>query len=157
MPYLSEADIEALLLEQLVGLGYGCRSDMGIGPDGSAPERAAYSDALLVGRLTQAMDRLNPHIPADARQDALKAVLAAQSPSLIEENRRLHRALVEGVPVEFYGEDGTIRGDRVRLVDFDSPAANDWLAVSQFTVIENRATRRPDVVLFLNGLPVAVI
>ncbi len=156
-PYFPEADLETALLAQLADLGYVCLSDRGIGPDGATPERAAYADVLLIGRLTQAIDRLNPHIPADARQDALKAVVAAQSPSLIEENRRLHRALVEGVPVEFYGEDGTIRGDRVRLVDFDSPAANDWLAVSQFTVIENRATRRPDVVLFLNGLPVAVI
>lgn len=157
MAYLSEAAIEAMLLEQLEGLGYARLSDTVIGPDGSAPERAAYSDVLLVGRLEQAIDRLNPDIPPEARHDALKKVIASQSPSLIEENRRLHRALVEGVDVEFYAKDGTIRGDKVRLVAFDDVTANDWLAVNQFTVVENSSNRRPDVVLFLNGLPVAVI
>ena len=157
MAYLSEADIEAMLLEQLEGLGYARLSDAVIGPDGSAPEREAYSDVLLVGRLEQAIDRLNPDIPPEARHDALKKIVASESPSLIEENRRLHRALVEGVDVEFYANDGTIRGDKVRLVAFDDVSANDWLAVSQFTVVENGSNRRPDVVLFLNGLPVAVI
>lgn len=157
MAYLSEADIEAMLLEQLEGLGYARLSDAVIGPDGSAPEREAYSDVLLVGRLEQAIDRLNPDIPPEARHDALKKVIASQSPSLIEENRRLHRALVEGVDVEFYAKDGTIRGDKVRLVAFDDVTANDWLAVNQFTVVENGSNRRPDVVLFLNGLPVVVI
>lgn len=157
MAYLSEADIEATLLAQLEGLGYARLSDAVIGPDGSAPERVASSDVVLVGRLEQAITRLNPDIPPEARHDALKKIIASQSPSLIEENRRLHLALVEGVAVEFYATDGTIRGDKVRLVAFDDPAANDWLAVNQFTVIENGSNRRPDVVLFLNGLPVAVI
>jgi len=112
---------------------------------------------LLLGRLRTAIDRLNPHIPAQARHDALMQVVASKSPSLIEENRRLHKLIVEGVGVEFYAEDGTIRGDRVRLVDFADPDANDWLAVAQFTVIENGIKRRADVVLFVNGLPLTVI
>ncbi|WP_295405707.1 type I restriction endonuclease [uncultured Thiocystis sp.] len=156
MTFLTEADIEGLLLEQLAGLGYQCTSDAVIGPDGSAAEREAFSDVLLVGRLQAAIDRLNPEIPSEARADALKQIIATVSPSLIEENRRLHRLMVEGVPVEFYAEDGTLRGDTVRLIDFSDPDANDWLAVAQLTVVENGTNRRPDVVLFLNGLPVAV-
>ncbi|NIY75856.1 type I restriction endonuclease subunit R [Thalassospira sp. HF15] len=157
MAFISEADVEAMLLDQLGGLGYTRLADTIAGPDGSAPEREAYSDAVLMGRLEAAVDRLNPHIPSEARYDALKKVIAAEKPSLIEENRRLHRAMVEGVDVEFYAEDGTIRGDKVRLIDFDDPDANDWLVMDQFTVIENGYNRRPDVVVFINGMPVGVI
>ncbi|NVZ11683.1 type I restriction endonuclease subunit R [Allochromatium humboldtianum] len=156
MTFISEADIEGLLLEQLAGLGYRCTSDAVIGPEGHAAEREAFSDVLLVDRVRAAIARLNPEIPAEAQEDALKQLVATVSPSLIEENRRLHRLLVEGVPVEFYTADGTLRGDTVRLVDFDDPDGNDWLAVAQLTVVENGINRRPDVVLFLNGLPVAV-
>ena len=161
MTYISEADIEHALLEQLQRLGYTRTTDAQIGPDGSAPEREAYSDVLLLGRLRAAIERLNPQIPAEARHDALMQVVASKSPSLVEENRRLHRLIVEGVGVEFLvqegAEAGTIRGDRVRLVDFADPGANDWLAVAQFTVIENGIKRRADVVLFVNGLPLVVI
>lgn len=156
MPTLSEAEVEAILLSQLQALGYACLNDAVSGPDGSAPERDAYSDTILPHRLRTAVDRLNPHIPEDAREDALRRVVAAERPSLIEENRRLHRALVEGVPVEFRAEDGTIRGDAVRLMDPDD-RLNDWLAIAQFTVTENGNKRRPDVLVFLNGLPVGVI
>ncbi len=153
---LSEADVEALLLERLQGLGYTCLNDAVSGPDGSAPERDAYSDTILPRRLREAVARLNPLIPEEAREDALRRVVAAERPSLIEENRRLHRAMVEGVPVEFRAEDGTIRGDAVRLMDPED-RLNDWLAIAQFTVTENGHKRRPDVVVFLNGLPVGVI
>lgn len=156
MPTLTEAEVEAILLDQLQGLGYACLNDTVSGPDGRSPEREAYSDTILARRLRAAIARLNPHIPEDAREDALRRVLASERPSLIEENRRLHRAMVEGVPVEFRAADGTIRGDAVRLVDQDD-RQNDWLAIAQFTVIENGNNRRPDVVVFLNGLPVGVI
>jgi type I restriction enzyme, R subunit len=97
----------------------------------------SYGDVVLVGRLKDAIRRLNPKIPAEAQADALRLVLQSATPSLIEENRRLHKAIIEGVPVEFYGADGVLRGDKVlRLVDFDDVEANDWLAVNQFTVIE---------------------
>lgn len=157
MAFISEADVEAMLLDQLKGLGYTRLADTVAGPDGSVPEREAYSDVVLMGRLEAAVDRLNPHIPSEARHDALKKVIAVEKPSLIEENRRLHRAIVEGIDVEFYAEDGTIRGDKVRLIDFDDPDANDWLALDQFTVIENGNNRRPDVVIFINGLPLGVV
>ncbi len=156
MTRINEALVEGVLLEQLQSLGYTYVSDNVIGPDGTAPERASYADVILQGRLEQAITRLNPHIPAEARSDALKKVLASERPNLTEENRRLHKAMVEGVEVEFYADDGTIRGDRVRLVDFDQPDTNDWLVSDQFTIIEQGVNRRPDVVVFINGLPVAV-
>ncbi|MFG1350128.1 type I restriction endonuclease subunit R [Xanthobacter autotrophicus] len=157
MPYLSEAALEQLVLHQLGALGYACASEAEIGPDGTAPERESNSDVLLLKRLAAAIDRLNPMIPAEARGDALRKVLATEMPSLIEENRRLSRLMVEGVPVEYYAEDGTIRGDTVRLIDFDTVDANDWLATRQFPIVAGGFSRRPDVVVFVNGLPLGVI
>ena len=153
---LTEAEVETVLLDQLRALGYACLNDAVSGPDGPAPEREAYSDTILASRLRAAIARLNPQIPEDAREDALRRLISTGHPSLIEENRRLHRAMVEGMPVEYRAEDGTIRGDAVRLVDAGDQQ-NDWLAITQFTVTENGHNRRPDVVVFLNGLPVAVI
>lgn len=157
MATLSEGDVENILLSQLEGLGYACLNDtFTSNPDGPAPERDAYSDVILITRLRAAIDRLNPHIPPEAREDAIKKITASERPTLIEENRRLHRLMIDGVGVEFRASDGTIRGDTVRVIDPDD-FHNDWLAISQFTVIENGHNRRPDVVVFLNGLPVAVI
>lgn len=157
MAYLSEAAVEQMALDQLRSLGYAVSSDAEIGPDGKAPEREAYADVVLLKRLVGAVERLNPSIPSEARGDALRKVLATEKPSLVEENRRLHKLMVEGVDVEFYSEDGTIRGDKVRLIDFGDLAANDWLATGQFTVIEGSINRRPDIVVFVNGLPLGVI
>ena len=157
MGYLSEAALEEAALTQLAKLGYAVASDAQIGPDGKAPERESNADVILAKRLTAAIDRLNPAIPAEARGDALRKIFATEKPSLVEENRRLHKLIVEGVDVEFYADDGTIRGDKVRLIDFDNLAANDWLATGQFTVIEGGVNRRPDVVVFVNGLPLGVI
>jgi len=157
MAYLSEAAVEQVVLDHLANLGYTISSDAVIGPDGKAPEREAYADAVLAKRLAAAIEKLNPAIPAEARGDALRKVLATEKPSLVEENRRLHKLMVEGVDVEFYSEDGTIRGDKVCLIDFKNLAANDWLATGQFTVIEGSINRRPDIVVFVNGLPLGVI
>ncbi|MGI0492932.1 type I restriction endonuclease subunit R [Alkalinema pantanalense CENA528] len=157
MSYLTEADIEQMLLEQLQHLGYAHLAGVVTNPDGSQPERESYADTILAQRLRDALDRLNPTIPAEARDDAFKKLIATEKPNLIEENRRLHQALVEGIDVEFYAEDGTIRGDKVYAIDFANPNNNDWLVLNQFTVIENSHKRRPDVVVFINGLPIAVI
>jgi type I restriction enzyme, R subunit len=145
----------ALAFLQEQGIPY-LGADM-ISPDGKQPERASYGEVLLMGRLEEAVARLNLHIPEDARRDALRQITGAASQSLTEENRRIHALLVNGVDVEFKADDGTIRGDKVWLVDFGDPQANDWLVTNQFTVIEGKHNRRPDVVVFLNGLPVAVI
>ncbi|MFU2207192.1 type I restriction endonuclease subunit R [Solidesulfovibrio sp. C21] len=157
MVFISEAMVEEALLALFGNLGYTITSDNKISPDSSSPEREAYSDVVLMKRLARTVGKLNPNIPAEARHDAIRALLSTEFPSLVEENRRLHRMLVEGVDVEFYAEDGTIRGDKVRLIDFDNPDNNDWLAVNQFTVIERKVNRRPDMVVFVNGLPLGVI
>ncbi|WP_454831682.1 type I restriction endonuclease subunit R [Pseudoxanthomonas wuyuanensis] len=157
MAFLSEAQLEAALLEQLAGLGYACISDDLIGPDGKQPEREAYDEVVLKSRLVQAVARLNPTLPPEARTDAVRRLTQSELPSLLEENRRIHRLLIEGADVEYYAEDGTLTAGKVRLIDFDSPANNDWLAVRQFVVVAGQGKRRPDVVLFVNGLPLAVI
>ena len=161
MSKLTESVVEEATIAWLTHHGWQMSFGIDASPDGSAPERTSNSDVILVRRLSSAIDRLNPQIPADARADAIRKVMAIEMPSLVEENRRLHRLIVEGVSVEYHAPDGTIRGDRVRLVDFDGAAdgfdLNDWLAINQFTVIERGHSRRPDIVLFVNGLPIAVI
>jgi type I restriction enzyme R subunit len=157
MSPLAESHVEEAALAWLEELGYGTANGVDIGPDSDAPERASYSDVLLVERVRAAIARLNPMLPSDAQAEALNKLLQAETPVLVVENRRLHRYMIEGVPVEVRRPDGSIGGEQVRLVDFDDVDANDWLAVNQFTVIENGANRRPDVVIFVNGLPVGVM
>jgi len=157
MAFLSEAQLEAALLKQLAGLGFTCDSDEVIGPDGKQPEREAYDEVVLKARLAAAVARLNPALPPEARADAIRRLTQSELPNLLEENRRIHRLLTEGADVEYYAEDGTLTAGRVRLIDFEQPANNDWLAVQQFTVVAGQAKRRPDVVVFVNGLPLAVI
>ena len=157
MTRISESEVEDAALEWLAGLDYTVVHGPDIAPEGSAPERGSYDEVLLPGRLREALSRLNPSLPDETLEDMLRKMRQAETPSLIEENRRLHRYLMEGVPVELAREDGSIGGDVARLIDFDDIEANDWLAVNQFTVIEGQRNRRPDVVLFVNGLPLAVI
>ena len=150
---LGEADVELAALRWLGEIGYAVLHGPDLGPEGPVPERGSYDEVLLSGRLRNSLAQLNPHLSAETLEDALRKVRQTETPSLVEENRRLHRYLVEGVPVEAVREDGSIGGDAARLIDFDNIEANDWLAVNQFTVIENGHNRRPDVVLFVNGLP----
>ena len=112
---------------------------------------------VLLGRLRNAVERLNPQIPAEAREEAIRKVLHPESPSLVVNNRKFHAMLRDGVEVEYRRRDGSIAGDRVRLIDYDDPDNNDWLVVHQFTVIEAGHNRRADVVVFINGLPLGVI
>lgn len=157
MAFLSEAQLETALLAQLAGLGYTCASDELIGPDGKQPEREACDEVVFKARLTAAVARLNPALPPEAQADALRRLTQSELPNLLEENRRIHRLLTEGADVEYYAKDGTLTAGKVRLIDFERPAHNDWLAVQQFTVVAGQAKRRPDVVVFVNGLPLAVI
>ncbi|MFT3802814.1 MAG: type I restriction endonuclease subunit R [Burkholderiaceae bacterium] len=153
-----EDHVEQAMLEWLVGLGWVTAHGPDISPpDAKTPgtERASYREVMLVGRLREAIARLNPHIPPGARDDALRRVLNPNVPGLVNANRQVHRWLVDGVPVEFQ-KDGETRGDRVRLLDFAEVAANDWLAVNQFTVQGPKQPRRPDVLLFVNGLPLVL-
>lgn len=157
MPAFVESHVEDAALDWLSGLGYAVLHGPDISPDGPAPERVSYDQVLLTGRLHDSLERLNPHLSAETLEEVRRKIQQTETPSLVEENRRLHCYFVDGVPVEVTREDGTIGGDTARLLDFSDPDANDWLAVNQFTVIEDRNNRRPDVVLFVNGLPLAVI
>ena len=154
---LNESHIEEATLEWLSELGYGIGHGPDMAPGESASERDSFSDVVLKGRLREAIHRLNPAIPEEAREEALRKVLRHETTSLIGNNRSFHHHLRDGVPVEYKRSDGSIAGDRVRLVDFADVKANGWLAVNQFTVIEGQHNRRPDVILFLNGLPLVVI
>ena len=157
MARITESEVENAALEWFAGLGYAVVHGPDIGPEGPTPERGSYDEVLLAGRLRKALTCLNPHLPAETLEEVLRKVQQTETPSRIEENRRLHRSLIEGVPVEIAREDGSIGGDVARLIDFDNVDANDWLAVKQFTVIEEQRNRRLDMVLFVNGLPLAVI
>lgn len=154
---INEDIVEQAALGILTEMGYAYTGPGQIAPDGSAPERTAYSDVILRGRLTEAVERLNPTIPAEARAEAIKQLSITETPSLIEENRRIHRLLTDGVDVEFMVADGEIKGDKVWLIDFDNLDNNDWLVTNQFTVVEGRYNRRPDIVVFVNGLPLSII
>ena len=157
MAAFTESHVEEAALEWLSGLGYAVLHGPDISPDGAASERVSHDQVLLTERLREALERLNPHLPAETLEEVLRKVRQTETPSLVEENRRLHRYLIEGVPVEVAREDGSIGGDVARLIDFADVEANDWLAVNQYTVIEGRRNRRPDVVVFINGLPLGVI
>ena len=159
MTFLPEDGVEEVLLEQLCALGYvACHAD-DVGPDADEHkrERETHTETLLLPRLRAAVDRLNPDLPAEARRDAVRQVTRTGLPSLLEENRRLHQFMVDGVGVEYRDEDGKVRGARARLLDFDNPRSNDLLALRQFTVISGQRRRRADVVVFVNGLPLAVV
>jgi type I restriction enzyme R subunit len=162
MQTFTESTVEDAALEILEGLGYTILHGPDIAPDGLFAERSSYGDVVLVKRLRDALARINPKVPADAIEEAIRKVKQAESPSLVENNRRFHRFLTDGVPVEYRRDDlpaqaGRIVHDTVWLFDFDEPENNDWVAVNQFTVEEDRRTRRPDIVIFVNGLPLAAI
>ncbi|MBC7821347.1 MAG: type I restriction endonuclease subunit R, partial [Planctomycetaceae bacterium] len=156
MPF-NESTIEEAALSWFGELGYAVAHGPDLAPGEAAAERASFGDVVLVGRLREAIDRLNPNIPTEARNEAFRKLMLTDSPSLVANNRKFHQMLRDGVEVEYRRGDGSIAGDHVRLIDFDDPANNDWLAVNQFTVIEGQRNRRPDIVVFVNGLPLAVI
>lgn len=151
-----EDHVEQEMLGWFAELGYEVAFGPNIAHDGSSPERSSYKQVILADRLRSALSRINPHLPSSAIDDAVQHLLTPNIPGLVATNRQFHRWLVQGIPVQFQ-KDGDTRGDRVKLADFDNLANNDWLAVNQFTVEGAKHTRRPDVVVFLNGLPVAVI
>lgn len=153
----SESDIESAALAWLENLGYQILFSPKIAPGMPASERENYGQVVLERRLRQVLERLNPDVPPDALEEAFRKLTQLDSPSLVVNNHAIHKYLVEGVPVEYQRADGTIGGDLVRVFDYDAPENNEFLAVNQFTVVEDRHERRPDVVLFVNGLPVAVM
>jgi type I restriction enzyme R subunit len=157
MAFLSEAAVEQALLDQLRALDYSIESEEDIGPDGPRAERESHDEVVLKKRFEDTVARLNPGLPLEARQVAILKVMQSELPSLIEENRRLHKLMTEGVDVDYHAADGTLTAGKVTLIDFENPEQNDWLAVNQFVVINGQNNRRPDVVVFVNGLPLGVI
>jgi type I restriction enzyme R subunit len=157
MTAFAESIVEEAALAWLAGAGWQVRHGAGIAPGEPAAERDNYSQVILAQRLRDALARLNPDLPAGALDDAFRKLTRPEGAELIARNRALHRLLVDGVTVEYRTADGAIRGAQARVIDFDDPANNDWLAVNQFSALENKHARRADIVLFVNGLPLAVM
>ena len=157
MSGLSESAVEQAALAWLAEVGWTVVRGPDLAPDAPGAERDGYGDVVLAGRLRAALDRLNPDLPAEALDDARRKLLRPEGSTLEARNRAFHRMAVEGVAVEYRDGGGAVRGAQVRAVDFDEPDNDDWLVVNQFTVVENEHERRPDLVVFVNGLPLAVI
>ena len=159
----TESTVESAALAWLEAIGWRIAHGADIAPGAPRTERADYSEVILAQRLRDALARLNPELPAEALEDALRKLARPEGADLIQRNRALHRLIVDGVTVEYRNAESAIRGAQARVIDFEDPANNDWLAVNQFTVVEKGRHgglpqhRRPDVVLFVNGLPLAVI
>jgi len=156
MTHFTESTLEETALEWLRDLGYSIVFGNEIAPDETAAEREHYGEVVLAGRLKGALKRINPKVPTEALEDAFRKVTRPTAVSLVGNNRAFHTMLTNGIEVE-YRKDDRIVGDKVWLVDFENIENNDWLAVNQFTIIENHINRRPDVIIFINGLPLSVI
>ncbi len=153
---LNENAVELAALEILEELGYQSINGPDIAFDGIYPERKTYQDVVLINRLKKAINKFNLEIPQIAKEEALKKVLRTNTPDLVNENIAFHKMLTDGIDVE-YRKDDRIVGDKVWLFDFEIPENNEFLAVNQFTIIENNNNRRPDIVIFINGIPIVVI
>ena len=155
MSSFNESVIEDAALDYLRQIGYSTEFGPSIGPGGIAEERASWEQVYLLNRLSSAAERINPG-HADLVDEAIKRLQRAETQSEIAENLRVHKLLVDGIPVEHRGPDGQVRTAYVRLIDFDNPGNNDWLAVNQFTIVQGK-NRRPDVLVFVNGIPLALL
>ena len=154
---LTESDVEQAALAWLKGLGWQMAHGPDIAPESPNAERDNFGQVVLERRLRDTLAELNAGLPSEALEDAIRRLMRPEGSTLEACNRSFHRMLVDGVTVEHRTDDGSTRGAQVRIIDFDNPANNGFLAVNQFTVAENRSTRRPDIVLFVNGLPLGVI
>lgn len=154
---ITESVVEQAALAWLESVGWSVLNGADIAPGESAAERDDYAQVVLAGRMRDKLAGLNPNLPADALDDAFRKLARPEGVDPIARNRVLHRLIVDGVTVEYRDGGGEIRGGQAQVIDFDNAANNDWLAVNQFSVTDNKHTRRPDVVLFINGLPLGVI
>ena len=155
MPKLCESSIEQMAIEELESLGYAYIPGVDLAPDAPTAERQGYRDVLLAGRLRAALAKLNPAITVDALESALRKLSYIVTSNLIADNEAFHRMLVDGVPVE-YRRDGDIVGDYARVVDYDNEKNNEFLAVNQYTIAQDRYIKRPDLLLFINGIPLVL-
>jgi type I restriction enzyme R subunit len=155
MAVISEDHIEQIIIQEFIDLGYSYVNGADISPDGVAQERE-FDEVVLKQRLQTAIAKLNPTIPCEAQEEAIKKVLRTDSPNLFQNNYQVHKYLTDGVDVE-YRKGDRIAGDKVWLIDYENPTNNEFLVVNQFTIIENNVNKRPDIILFVNGLPLVVI
>jgi type I restriction enzyme, R subunit len=153
----SESVVEDAALAWLESLGWDITHGLDIAPDTSTAERTDYNQVILEQRLRDAIVRFNPPLPAEALDDAFRKLTRLEGSTLEARNRAFHRLLVDGVTVEYRRPDGSIAGAQARVIDFSNPDNNDWLAVNQFSVAENKHLRRPDILLFINGLPLVLV
>lgn len=156
MSFIVEQDIENAGLEILHDLGYDIVYGPDIAPDGSNPLRSGWDEVVLRDRFESSLEKLNPSLPRQAIEEAARKVLRTSSHKVITNNERFHKYLAEGVEIEIRDK-GRIKGEHVKLFDFDNPKNNDFLAVNQFTIIEDKHNRRPDIIVFINGLPLGII
>ena len=157
MTTITEADVEQVALKWLASLGWAVVHGPDIAPDTPGSERDDFGNVVLEYRLRDALAALNPTIPDSALEDAFRKLTRPEGSTTEARNRAFHRMLVDGVTVEYRDIEGQVRGDQVQVIDFDDFSNNDWLAVNQFSVTENKKNRRPDVVLFVNGLSLGII
>jgi type I restriction enzyme R subunit len=156
MKYTTEESIEEQALKYLTALGYAYQYGYDIQPESQHQERETFGDIILKNRLEKAIAKLNPHIPPELHEQAQRELLNIASPDLLNNNETFHQYLTEGITVE-YQKDGQTRGEPLQLIDWKNPENNEFLAVNQYTVIEENHNRRPDIILFINGLPLVVI
>ena len=154
---VTESVIEQAALAWLESLGWRIVHGPEIAPDTTGTERADYGQVVLEQRLLDSLARLNPNLSVGSSNDTFRKLNRPEGPTLEARNRSFHRMAVDGVTVEYRTDEGAVRGAQARVIDFDDPSNNDWLAVNQFTVVENKNNRRPDIALFVNGLPLGVI
>ena len=159
MSNFTESVVEEAALEWLEGLGYTVLHgpEIAAGEPGAERTDPGYRDVVLQPRLRKALERLNPKLPSEAIEDAFRRLTWAGEPSPVTRNHAFHLRLVDGITVEYTRPDGSIGGALVKVFDFGHPEENDWVAVNQFTVVEGQNTRRPDILIFINGLPIALM
>ena len=154
---LTEEALENSTIEQFQALGYDYKNGLDIAPDGESPERDNYSEVILPQRLKDALFRINSKLPDEAINEAYRKITIPQSPNLLINNKTFHKYLTDGIDVEYRNKNEENRFGQVKLFDFNNIENNEFLIVNQFTVIENNINKRPDLVVFINGLPLAVI
>ena len=157
MSGVTESTVEEAALAWLENLGWNVAHGPDIAPDTTGAERADYGQVVLVQRVRDALARFNSDLPAEALDDAFRRLVHSEGPTLESCNRAFHHMIMDGITVEYRASDGAVRGAQARVLDFEDPDSNDWLAVNQFTVVENKHERRADIALFVNGLPLGVI
>ena len=157
MNKITEQDIENASLEILEELGYEIIHGINIAPDSETPLRSKWSDVILEPRLKESIKSLNPKLPEDAIEESIKKLKRLSTINLIKSNQKFHEYLTEGIPLEYRAKNGKITSDNIKLIDYQNPNNNKFSAINQFTIIENNKNRRPDIIIFINGLPITVI